>query len=85
MHGETVKMRKRFNTLELYILPILYLFIYFVFISEKAATCATYNKMIGFHNRDEKCLLRGTIYVCVSSSKVNYVFYELHDEDMNVT
>ena len=34
-----------------------------VFIWEQAATCATYIKLIGFYNRDEKCLLRGTNWV----------------------
>ena len=35
---------------------------YFVFIWEQTVTYATY-KLIGFYNRDEKCLLRGTNWV----------------------
>jgi len=37
-------------------------FIGFVFISKQTETCATY-KLIGFYNRDEKCLQRGTDWV----------------------
>jgi len=35
-------------------------FMCFVFIWEQTATCATQHKLIGFYNRDEKCLQRGT-------------------------
>jgi hypothetical protein len=36
-------------------------FMCFVFVLEQITTCATYiKKLIGFHNRDEKCLQRGT-------------------------
>jgi hypothetical protein len=36
----------------------------FVFVLEQIATSVTYNiKLIGFYNRDEKCLLRGTDWV----------------------
>ena len=39
-------------------------FMCFVFIWEQTATCAAYIiKLIGFYNRDEKCLLRGTDWV----------------------
>jgi hypothetical protein len=38
-------------------------FMCFVFISEQTVTCATYIKKIGFYNRDEKCLQRGTDWV----------------------
>ena len=37
-------MHKQFNIPQLYILPTIYLFIFFfVFISEQTATCATYS------------------------------------------
>jgi hypothetical protein len=38
------------------------MFICFVFISEQTVTSATY-KLIGFYNRDEKCLQRSTDWV----------------------
>jgi len=37
---------------------------WFVFIWEQTATCATYSiNWLGFYNRDEKCLQRGTDWV----------------------
>jgi len=45
----------------------------FVFISEQTATCAPYNKLIGFYNGDEKFLQRGTEWVlnkAVSASSI---------------
>jgi hypothetical protein len=38
----------KFNIQQLYALPTL---------------CRLHHKLIGFHNRDEKCLLRGTDWV----------------------
>jgi hypothetical protein len=36
-------------------------FMFFVFVCKQTATCASYiKKLIGFYNRDEKCLQRGT-------------------------
>ena len=55
-------MSQQFNIQQFYILPTLYLF--FIFIWEQTATCATLkHKLIGFCNRDEKCLLRGTNWI----------------------
>jgi len=53
-------MYHQFNIQQLYAV-----FMCFVFISQQTATCATYsiNWLIGFYNRDEKCLLRGTDWV----------------------
>jgi hypothetical protein len=61
----------KFNIQQLYALATLYLCV-FVFISEHSATCATY-KLIGFYNRDEKCLLRGTDWV-FKKSGLRFVF-----------
>jgi hypothetical protein len=38
-------------------------FMCFVFVWEQTATCSIYIKRIGFYNRDEKCLQRGTDWV----------------------
>jgi len=35
----------------------------FVFISEQTDFCHLQHKLIGFYNRDKKCLLRGTNWV----------------------
>jgi hypothetical protein len=53
-------MHHQLNIPQLYSLPTLYLCV-FVFIWEQTATCANLqHKLIGFYNRDEKCLQRGT-------------------------
>ena len=55
-------MHHQFNIQQMYDLPTI--FMCFVFIWEQTATCATYSiKLIGFYNRDEKCLQRGTDWV----------------------
>jgi len=46
-------MHQQFNIQQLYVLPTLYLRV--LYLSEK--------KPIGFYNRDEKCLQRGTDWV----------------------
>jgi hypothetical protein len=49
-----------FNIQQLHVLPtvcVLY------FISELTATFATWDKLIGFYNRNEKSLLRGTAFI----------------------
>jgi hypothetical protein len=49
----------------------------FVFTSEQTAIFRyLYHKLIGFYNRDEKCLLRGTDWV-FKKSGVPFVFKEL--------
>ena len=56
-------MHQHFNIQQLYVLPHT-VFMCFVFIWEQTATCATVqHKLIGFYNRDEKCLNRGTNWV----------------------
>ena len=46
------EMHQQFNIQQLYVLPTLYL--------TKSDLCHLQHKLIGFYNRDEKCLLRGT-------------------------
>jgi hypothetical protein len=43
-------------------------FMCFVFVWEQTATCTIYIKKIGFYNRDEKCLQRGTFWIFKWSS-----------------
>ena len=55
-------MHKQFNIQQLYVLPTLYLCV--LYLSEnKQRLCHLQHKLIGFYNRDEKCLLRGTNWV----------------------
>ena len=55
-------MHQQFNIQQLYVLPTLYLCV--LYLSEnKQRLVPLYRKLIGFYNRDEKCLLRGTDWV----------------------
>ena len=54
-------MHQQFNIQQLYVLPTLYLSV--LYLSEKSDLCHLQHKLIGFCNRDEKCLLRGTNWV----------------------
>ena len=55
-------MHQQFNIQQLYVLPTLYLFV--LYLSEnKQRPVPLKHKLIGFYNRDEKCLLRGRNWV----------------------
>jgi hypothetical protein len=55
-------MHQQFNIQQLYALTTLYLCV--LYLSEKNSDlCHLQHKLIGFYNRDEKCLLRGTNWV----------------------
>ena len=54
-------MHQQSNIQQLYVLPTLYLFV--LYSSENSDLCHLQHKLIGFYNRDEKCLLRGTDWV----------------------
>ena len=52
-------MHQQFNIQQLYALPTLYLFV--LYLSEnKQRLVPLQHKLIGFYNRDEKCLQGGT-------------------------
>jgi hypothetical protein len=56
-------MHQQVNIQQMYILPTLYLCV-FLFICEQTATlCQLHHTLIGFYNREGKCLLRGTNWV----------------------
>ena len=60
-------MHQQFNIQQLYVLPVLYLCV--LYLSEnKQRLCHLYHKLIGFYNRDEKCLLRGTVWVFINKA-----------------
>ena len=54
-------MHQQFNIQQLYVLPALYFCV--LYLSEKKQRLVPQHKLIGFYNRDEKCLLRGTNWV----------------------
>jgi hypothetical protein len=54
-------MHQQFNIQQLYALPTLYLCV--LYLSENSNLFHFQHKLIGFYNRDGKCLLRGTDWV----------------------
>ena len=65
-------MHQQFNIQQLYVLPTLYLCVLYLF-GANSDLCHLQHKLIGFNNRDEKCVLRGTNWVFKSSS-LRFVF-----------
>jgi len=51
-------MHHQFNIQQLYAVLTLYLF--FIYLRTNSDLCHLQHKLIGFYNRDEKCLQRGT-------------------------
>ena len=75
-------MHQQFNIQQLHVLPTLYLCV--LYLSEnKSDLCHLQHKLIGFYNRDEKCLLRGTNWVFKYSS-VRFVF-KVWNRDVEVS
>jgi hypothetical protein len=62
-------MHQQLNIQQLYVLPTLYL-------SENRELCHLQHQLIGFYNRDEKCLLRGKNWI-FKYSRLRFVFKEL--------
>ena len=66
-------MHQQFNIQQLYVLPTLYLYV--LYLSEKNSDlCHLQHKLIGFYNRDEKCLLRvrtGSLNKAACASSLN--------------
>ena len=56
-------MHQQLNIQQLYALPTLYLCVLYFYLRTYSDLCHLQHKLIGFYNRDEKCLLRGTDWV----------------------
>ena len=56
-------MHQQFNIQQLYVLPTLYLCVFFIYLRTNSDLYHLQHKLIGFYNRDEKCLLFGTNWV----------------------
>ena len=54
-------MHQQFNIQQLYALPTLYVLC--IYLRTNSDLCHLQHKLIGFYNRDEKCLQRGTDWV----------------------
>ena len=55
-------MHQQFNIQQLYVLPNC-IYVFCIYLRTNSDLCHLQNKLIGFYNRDEKCLLRGTNWV----------------------
>ena len=56
-------IHQQFNIQQLYVLPTMYLCVLYLSENTNSDLCHLHHKLIGFYNRDEKCLLRGTNWV----------------------
>ena len=56
-------MHHQFNIQQLYALPILCIYVFYIHLRTNSDLCHLQHKLIGFYNLDEKCLLRGTDWV----------------------
>ena len=56
-------MHQQFNIQQLYVLPTHCICVFCIYLTANNDLCHLYHKLIGFYNRDEKCLLRGTNWV----------------------
>jgi hypothetical protein len=55
-------MHHQFNIEQLYALPTLF-YVFCIYLRTNGDLCHLVHKLIGFYNRDEKCLQRGTDWV----------------------
>ena len=71
-------MYHQFNIQQLYVLPTQCIYVFCIYLRTKSDLCHLHHKLIGFYNRDEKCLLRGTNCVFKYSS-LHFAFKGLID------
>ena len=56
-------MHHQFNIQQLYALPTHCIYVFCIYLRTNSDLCHLQHKLIGFYNRDEKCLQRGTDWV----------------------
>ena len=56
-------MHQDFNIQQQYSLPTYCIYVFCIYLRTNSNLCHLQHKLIGFYNRDEKCLLRGTYWV----------------------
>ena len=54
---------QQFNIQQLYVLPTQCIYVFCIYLRTNSDLCHLQYKLIGFYNRDEKCLLRGTNWI----------------------
>jgi len=57
-------MHHQFNMQQLYALCPHCIYVFFIYLRTNSDLCHLQHKLICFYNRDEKCLQRGTDWVC---------------------
>ena len=55
-------MHQQFNIQQLYVLPTR-IYMFCIYLRTNSYLCHLQHKLVGFYNRDEKCLLRGMNWV----------------------
>ena len=70
-------MYHQFDIQQFYVLPTQCVYVLSIYLRTNSDLCHLQHKLIGFYNRDEKCLLRGTHWVFKSSS-LRFVFKGLN-------
>ena len=53
-------MHQQLNIQQLYVLPTHCIYVFCIYLRTNSDLCHLQHKLIGFYNRDEKCLLHGT-------------------------
>ena len=71
-------MHQQFSIQQLYVLPTLCIYVFCIYLRTNSDLCHLYHKLIGFYNRDETCLLRGTNWV-FKYNRVLFVFKGLNN------
>ena len=66
-------MYHQFNIQQLYALPTQCISVFCIYLRTNSDLCHLQHKLIGFYNRDEKCLQRGTDWVFKLNS-LHFVF-----------
>jgi hypothetical protein len=56
-------MHQQFNIQQMYFLPTVCIYEFCTYMRTNSGLCHLQHKLIGFYNRDEKCLQRGTDWV----------------------
>ena len=54
---------RQFKIQQFYVLPTQCIYVYCIYLRTNSDLCHLQHKLIGFYNRDEKCLQRGTEWI----------------------
>ena len=63
LHPTGHVMNQQFNIQQLYVLLSHCTYVFCIYLRTNSDLCHLQHKLIGFYNRDEKCLLRGKNWV----------------------